>query len=596
MKINLLNQSKLKKLKSKKFLIILAGIFLIVFVAFSALNKPQLNEQPASSEKIQVKTAVLGQSTSSVSYIETTGRVKADNKVNLVAMTSGTLRNLFFEVGDKINQNQILGQIYDSAVLTNLNTAQAGYNNLRQSLEITKQSTQENIKQAEIALESARESVRVAEVGLKTAKDNYSNSLNLQKNRTADTYANAVVSFDDFLSGVNNALNQVDYIIGADGSYQISGIEKTIALLNPESLNIAEENYFSAKNLYQDLLEANVNEQNIVHQTSRAVNLLSQTRIAINSAINVLDNTLPSSSFSEATLNAQKSNLNNLRNIISGSLTSVQSIKQNLNNLSLNNKQQSDGLANAVKTAENQLELAKLSYKNAEVQLQNARQAKDQQIIAAQSSLNNAGGQLSLASSQAADLTLKAPISGQITGKFASVGTEVSPGFKVAEISQKDLLKIETDIDSDDIYSIQVGNQALVNNKYEARVININPSADPVTKKVRVELALNEKDANLIPETFVDLIIFTSDNQSEPDASENNLNTLFNLPLDAVIISQNKNYVFVNQNGVAKMKEVEIGEINADQVQVLSGLNTQDEIIIQGNRQLEDGQPIEISN
>lgn len=59
------------------------------------------------------------------------------------------------------------------------------------------------------------------------------------------------------------------------------------------------------------------------------------------------------------------------------------------------------------------------------------------------------------------------------------------------------------------------------------------------------------------------------------------------VPLDAIQLTQDKNFVFVLEEGQAKVREVELGNVISSYVEVLSGLGKRDEVII--NRNVFDG-------
>lgn len=64
-----------------------------------------------------------------------------------------------------------------------------------------------------------------------------------------------------------------------------------------------------------------------------------------------------------------------------------------------------------------------------------------------------------------------------------------------------------------------------------------------------------------------------------PDTTEN----FVFVPIDTVHQTQNKSYVFVNNEGMAVEKEISLGEIKGNFVEVLEGLNNKDQVIIDRN-------------
>ena len=64
------------------------------------------------------------------------------------------------------------------------------------------------------------------------------------------------------------------------------------------------------------------------------------------------------------------------------------------------------------------------------------------------------------------------------------------------------------------------------------------------------------------------------------------------LEIKSVTLSQSENSVFVINDGIAKKIQVEIGEPQGSQIEILSGLSKGDELIIQGNKQLQSGDDV----
>jgi len=65
--------------------------------------------------------------------------------------------------------------------------------------------------------------------------------------------------------------------------------------------------------------------------------------------------------------------------------------------------------------------------------------------------------------------------------------------------------------------------------------------------------------------------------------------------LKAVTITQTEKYVFLVKDGKAVKTSVELGESEGDKIEVVSGLQDGDEIIIEGNRGLSGNEIVEVS-
>lgn len=65
------------------------------------------------------------------------------------------------------------------------------------------------------------------------------------------------------------------------------------------------------------------------------------------------------------------------------------------------------------------------------------------------------------------------------------------------------------------------------------------------------------------------------------------------IPLDAVFQTENKAYVFVNENNTAKSRDVQLGDVFGNYVEVISGLQNTDQVIL--NRTVIANDPIQVT-
>ncbi|MFZ2193766.1 MAG: efflux RND transporter periplasmic adaptor subunit [Candidatus Moraniibacteriota bacterium] len=239
-------------------------------------------------------------------------------------------------------------------------------------------------------------------------------------------------------------------------------------------------------------------------------------------------------------------------------------------------------LEKARSLAKKSLELAEKNYKKdtnianrtardiAKLQLQNAE-------IALQSALDNH--------------LITAPISGKIIAKNVSLGDSVAPGQTLAIISKSDQVKIQFFVDQAQYpyFSIGMFLDLTDNNQniFKAKVSNISPQADNATKKFLIEAIPTEKNS-LLSGTVVDVSLVI-----EKHTSENN--NIF-IPLSAITIGQNENYLFIVEDGKAKKTTTSIKNIFGEIGEINLNLPKETQIIVSGNKSLQNGDAIEIKN
>jgi len=226
--------------------------------------------------------------------------------------------------------------------------------------------------------------------------------------------------------------------------------------------------------------------------------------------------------------------------------------------------------------SDQQYEKVKLAYEAAEAQLQQARAA-----------LNLAEHNLDVS-------LMKAPFSGVVASRNAEVGDVINPmmgGFSPSSgvLTLMDFYKVKIEIDAShrDIVRIKKGQAAQLrvsafpDKVFQGRVAIVNLTADPLTKKFKVEVGIDNPDLILRPNTFGEITLEVS---SHEDALV--------IPQKAVLESK---YIFLaGENNQAQRREVTLGLQNADLVEILNGLKEGDFVIVDGNYGLEDGAKIDI--
>ena len=182
-----------------------------------------------------------------------------------------------------------------------------------------------------------------------------------------------------------------------------------------------------------------------------------------------------------------------------------------------------------------------------------------------------------------------APISGRISEKFVSTGDSVNIGQPLVRISNVNLIKFQFYVDQEILSYIKIGFPVNILKDEEilpCQIRNISPIADSATKRFLVEAVLNKKIDPIIGTILKAQIEIT-----KKPAKENGLI----LPLSAITIGQNENYIFVRENNLAKKVTVKISNISGETAEIETNLPKDAEIIISGNKLLNDQTPIEIN-
>jgi RND family efflux transporter MFP subunit len=167
---------------------------------------------------------------------------------------------------------------------------------------------------------------------------------------------------------------------------------------------------------------------------------------------------------------------------------------------------------------------------------------------------------------------IRAPYDGIVTKRYIEVGETVQPGKPLMEGLSLDTLRVITHIPESMIQAVKPNPKAkvILSNGDE---ININkttffPYADSKTRTFQARLILAENQQQLYPGMTVKVAFVIGDKQ------------VLLIPKSAVIKRSELNTVFVKLNDKSVPRQVKLGDLIGDKVEVISGLFNGDQLII----------------
>ncbi|MBT4722826.1 efflux RND transporter periplasmic adaptor subunit [Candidatus Falkowbacteria bacterium] len=533
-------------------------------------NQEEIVNDPIAK---QVETLTVGDNTLN-NFIQSVGVVKPETQIDVVALTRGTVEGVFVNEGDQILAYTTVGRLYDGSTIASYNTATNAVTNAHVSYSSTDAVTQESVAQAELGVESAQ-------IAYDNALANFENSTQIRDNSNDDLMDNAVISYGGFMNNAYSALDQVDYLLKIEGNRQLSGVGTVLGLKNPQAMNDAPVLYWNAKTKYNSIQGNGVNIDNVEVVMDDIIEMFLSLKELVDLTIVIIDNTPTNTNFTSTQLNAQKTAFSALRNQVVSQTSQALTTLSSIQNIPFSNNQSNLGLQQAVDSAKKQLEMAQVS-------LENAKQSRDLQLNSAKSALDGANGQLALAQNQLSYLTLRSSISGTVTSVTVEPGDQINPGQAFATVANTNMMKVELDLPVSEAAKILPGQTAFIDGDLNGFVHRVYPAADPVTKKVRVEVIYDNANQDLIAETYVDVDIVA---ETETDSTQ----TTFFVPLKSVTIGQSESYVFiVDSENKAQKIPVIIGQIMEDKIEIVEGLRLDDKLIIDGNKWLQGGESVDI--
>ena len=212
------------------------------------------------------------------------------------------------------------------------------------------------------------------------------------------------------------------------------------------------------------------------------------------------------------------------------------------------------------------------------------------------------------------DTIVRAPFTGIVTVKAAQPGEMVSPvsaggGFTrtgIGTIVDMDSLEVQVDVNENFINRVRPDQQATAKlNAYPdwqipAHVIAVIPTADRSKGTVTVRIALDQKDARILPEMGVRVAFLADslqDKGSKPGAGLAGAGPPaagVTLPPNAVQGSDTIGAVFIVHGDSVERRAVRLGAGSADSVTILSGLTAGERVAVGDFTRLKDGVKIRV--
>lgn len=198
--------------------------------------------------------------------------------------------------------------------------------------------------------------------------------------------------------------------------------------------------------------------------------------------------------------------------------------------------------------------------KNAEIQYINSKYAFQDALIS--------GGKM----------TIKAPFTGIITElPYNTQGVKIDASAMLIQLMDYNKLQMEINIPEKNISMIKTGqsveimNYTLPNDTLKGAITQISPAIDSDTKSFKAFVEINNEELKLRPGMFAKgKIIITS------------VDSAIVIPKEIIQTKERGHTVFVVNKKLAQERIVNFGIENPDEVQIISGLDTLDRVIIKG--------------
>ena len=516
----------------------IVSIFVLSLVfCLTGCNSTENTEEATEDKSITVKV-----DTPKISSIENSGdfigTVQSEEQVYVMSKLSGDVTETFFEVGDYVNEGDLLFTVDDtsaqiqlkqanaslSSANASLNTAKAGVNTANANINYQTASVTESFAKSDTTEKQLQLSIDQAEVNFRN------NEINI------GTLDNTLTNLKDKLNDVNDGIDALKpQLEGAKAEYAAALSD---AQSNP--IDQAKQEAANAKKSILDTYSSNLSS-------------LESSKDSLESSIKQ----------TEASISTAK-NSNCLIVEQADIARDQKSDYQNYTRATIGN----GGLAS--------LAQAQAGVVQAEAGVVQSKAG----ITQAQAAVDAAKLQLDYAN-------VTAPVSGIITSKGVTKNNMTSTG-SVAYTIMSDGSKFVVFYVSEDIMrELQVGQSITVekNNEELEAVITENPQvADANTGLFMVKARVNGNE-DLVSGIKVKLNMTTK-----------HADNVMTLPIDAVYHESEKSFVYTYVNGKANKVYVETGLYDDEKIEIISGITTDDQVITTWSSQLRNGSEVKVEN
>lgn len=222
--------------------------------------------------------------------------------------------------------------------------------------------------------------------------------------------------------------------------------------------------------------------------------------------------------------------------------------------------------------------------------LQTRGAVSKQEFDKSEADMKVAQAQVTLAQAELNKTFIKAPFDGQLGAVNDSVGQYVTAGSTLVNLVDKSQLIIQYNVPQQYLELLKLESEvtfqtpAYPNETFTGKVNYISPSIDIATRTIALQAVFDNPQGRLSPGlsgTVLQVISIT------PNAMI--------IPEEALVPSVTGYAVYRVVDGKAQSCPVEIGSRKNGKVQIISGLNPGDNIVVQGQQNLRDGAMVDAS-
>lgn len=247
-------------------------------------------------------------------------------------------------------------------------------------------------------------------------------------------------------------------------------------------------------------------------------------------------------------------------------------------------------------TFKNAFEMAQATLKRAEDAYKRLKPMYDRgslpeiKFVEVETGLEQAQAAAAIAQKSLNDCKLYAPIDGFVGKRSIEPGMNVLPGLATISLLDIDKVYARVSVSENEIAQIDKGKEASITvgalngRTFQGTVEEVGVLADPIAHTYKVKISLFNGDHAIKPGMICEAKIMTSDT----------INGIV-VPNQAVRVDEKgKAFVYIVDRNNALRKYVEIGRLVNGGIEIRSGLNVGELVVVAGQQKLVDNSPVQV--
>jgi membrane fusion protein (multidrug efflux system) len=242
------------------------------------------------------------------------------------------------------------------------------------------------------------------------------------------------------------------------------------------------------------------------------------------------------------------------------------------------------------------LDRARAAADDARTKLDRARRLRATQAVAEaqidqlEAALRQAEAQVREAAARVEEMKIIAPFSGRVGLRQVSLGALIQPGTAVTTLDDLARLRVEFAVPEVHVARLAVGQRVVATSsayddrRFEGEVTVVDTRIDPATRTVRAVAEFPNPDETLKPGLFLNIALTLAE---RPVA--------LLVPEEAIDPVGDRTFVFAVRDGRAVRQEVRLGMRTQGEVEVLSGIAADDQVVVRGLQRLRNGMPVHVT-